>query len=82
MEFDKIEIDKSFKLCNGKILKNFKDLKKYIVEMPDEVYNFHVNSKGNDFAFWIKNCLNMNEVASSIAAVRKKETFIKKILEA
>jgi len=82
MEFDESEIDNSFRLCSGKTLKNLKDLKRYVKEMPDEVYNYHVTGDKNDFAFWLKNCLELGQLAKSLNGVKTKRNFIKKILEA
>ena len=82
MDFEKeLEIDKSFHLVGGKILSSLKDLKNYVHEMPDEVYNHHVRDGKNDFAEWIKGCLELPKLAASVKQIKKKDSFVKKVLE-
>ena len=49
----RIKPENYFYLCDGRVLKNLKELTKKIRDMPEEHFGFHVNSEKNDFANWV-----------------------------
>ncbi len=62
---------KYFYLRTGKSLRSIAELSKSLDSIPDDVFNFHVNSERNDFASWIKDVFNESSLA---AAMRKNPT--------
>ncbi len=62
-----------FILCNGKPVKNIKELADIMEELEDSVFNHHVNDDGNDFANWVKDIFRDIELAEKITGVKNKK---------
>lgn len=56
----------AFWVNNGPILKSVDDLLKALKEMSDEQYAYHTKRDGNDFANWIRDCLNDAQCAKDL----------------
>jgi len=55
-----------FILATGVPLKNLKELANALEHMNDWVFRHHVNEYRNDFADWVKNVLNENELSEEL----------------
>jgi hypothetical protein len=64
---------KYFILCNGKPLKNIKELADIMEDIEDHVFNHHVTEDRNDFATWVKDVFKEIELAKKIAGVKDKK---------
>jgi len=62
-----------FVLCNGKPVKNIKELADIMEEIEDQVFNHHVTSDKNDFATWVKDIFKDIELAEKLAGVKDKK---------
>jgi hypothetical protein len=62
-----------FVLCNGKPVKNIKELADVMEELEDQVFNYHVAPDKNDFATWIKDIFKDIELAEKLAGVKDKK---------
>jgi hypothetical protein len=62
-----------FVLCNGKPVKNIKELADIMEELEDHVFNFHVTPEKNDFATWVKDIFQDVELAQKLAGVKDKK---------
>lgn len=62
-----------FILCNGKPVKNIKELADLMEDLEDQVFNHHVRTDGNDFAKWIKDIFKDIELAEKLAGAQDKE---------
>lgn len=62
-----------FILCNGKAVKNLKELADLMEELEDQVFNYHVTAEKNDFATWIKDIFNEIELAEKLAGIKDKK---------
>jgi hypothetical protein len=62
-----------FVLCNGKPVKNIKELADVMEELEDQIFNHHVTSDKNDFATWIKDIFKDIELAEKLAGVKDKK---------
>jgi len=62
-----------FLLCNGKPVKNIKELADVIEELEDQIFNHHVTADKNDFATWIKDVFKDIELAEKLAGVKDKK---------
>jgi hypothetical protein len=58
--------EKTFRTRLGKEIKNLRELSKTLDETPEDNFSEHVNDKKNDFANWIKNVLEDNELAEEL----------------
>ncbi|KYK24701.1 hypothetical protein AYK26_06535 [Euryarchaeota archaeon SM23-78] len=65
--------EKYFILCNGKPVKNIKELADILEELEDNVFNHHVRVDGNDFAKWVEDIFKDVELAEKIAGVKDKK---------
>ena len=64
--------DKYFILCNGKRLKNIKELAEVMEEIEDHVFNHHVTHDKNDFARWVHDVFEDTDLAQKLAGVKDK----------
>jgi len=62
-----------FIMCNGKKLKNIKELADVMEEIEDYVFNHHVTEDKNDFSTWIKDVFKEIELAKNIAGIKDKK---------
>jgi hypothetical protein len=62
-----------FVLCNGKPVKNIKELADVMEEIEDTIFNYHVTPDKNDFATWIKDVFKDIELAEKLAGVKDKK---------
>jgi hypothetical protein len=62
-----------FMLCNGKPVKNIKELADVLEELEDQVFNYHVTPEKNDFATWVKDIFKDVELAEKLAGVKDKK---------
>jgi len=62
-----------FVLCNGRTVKNIKELADVMEELEDQVFNYHVTPEKNDFATWIKDIFKEIELAEKLAGAKDKK---------
>lgn len=62
-----------FVLCNGKSVKNIKELADVMEELEDQIFNHHVTPDKNDFATWIKDIFKDIELAEKLAGLKDKK---------
>jgi hypothetical protein len=73
--------EKVFVLCDGKKLKDIKDLAFALEEISDDVFWHHVNNVRNDFASWIENVFEEKELADSLLETADRIEAQRKILK-
>lgn len=64
--------DRYFILCNGKQVKNVKELAEVVEDIEEHVFNHHVRVDGNDFAQWVEDIFKDLELAQKLADVKDK----------
>ena len=64
---------KYFILCNGKKLKNIKEMADVMEHLEDYVFDHHVNDKKNDFSVWVKDVFKDVELAKKLSGVKDKK---------
>ncbi len=62
-----------FILCNGKPVKNVKELADIMESLEEQVFNHHVRADGNDFAKWIKDIFKDIELAEKLAGAQDRK---------
>jgi hypothetical protein len=67
--------EKYFRVCNGMVFKSIDEFKKNLFNIDDLSFDYHVNSKKNDFANWIEGVFNKKELADKLRRVYTKEGF-------
>ncbi len=64
-----------FVLCNGKPVKNVKELADLMDQIEDHVFTHHVSGVRNDFSAWVKDIFKDAELAQKIAQAKDKKHF-------
>ena len=62
-----------FVLCNGRPVKNIKELAEVMDDIEDHVFNYHVRPEHNDFSAWVKDIFHDVELAEKIAGVNDRK---------
>jgi hypothetical protein len=62
-----------FVLCNGKPVKNIKELADIMDDIEDHVFSYHVTVDKNDFATWVKDIFQDVELAQKLAGAKDKK---------
>ena len=73
------EPEKSFWMCDGRTLKNLKELKEALETMDDEVWNYHVTPEKNDFANWVEGVFGDRQLGLSLRKVKSPKTAAKRV---
>ena len=68
-----------FWVCDGRVLRNIKDLAIALQEMSEETYRFHANETKNDFSNWVKDILKDSRLAASLKKAKSRKDALKKI---
>ena len=71
--------DKRFWVCDGRVLKNLKELEQALRTMSDETYRYHVNKMKNDFYNWIKDVFKDKKLALEIKKSRNRISAANKL---
>lgn len=64
-----------FILCNGKPVKNIKELADILEDLEDQVFEHHVGPDKNDFAKWVEDIFKDIELAQKIADAKNKRNI-------
>lgn len=68
-----------FWVVSGTRLKNLVELADALESMTDEVFSCHANESKNDFANWIKECIQDAALAEALLTAKSKKDTIKKV---
>jgi hypothetical protein len=64
--------DKYFVLCDGRKIKNAKELADILQLISDDMYKYHVTDSKNDFSNWINDVFGEFELAKKMRPVRNR----------
>ncbi len=68
----KLPMEQYFFLSNGHVFKNLLDLVENIEFMDEDIFKCHVNENKNDFANWIRDVMQENELAEKLQKTKDK----------
>lgn len=71
--------DKCFWVCDGKILKNLKELAEYLEKVPANIFKYHVNKSKNDFADWVTDVFGEAKVSQLMKKSKTAKAMAAKI---
>jgi len=74
-----LPIEKCFWLCDGRVLKNFKDLGAALDKMEENIWKHHVTKDKNDFANWIEDVFGEKKLGRDVRSSRNAKSAAKKI---
>ncbi len=55
-----------FRVSDGGVLSDMKELAQELNHMSDETFTYHANATKNDFSNWLKDIIGDNELASKL----------------
>jgi transposase len=76
-----VPISKSFWLCTNEYLRSLNTLAEALERVSDDVFRYHVDKYKNDFATWVKDCIDDKDLAREISRIKTRYTLIRKIRE-
>jgi hypothetical protein len=76
-----VPISKSFWLCTNEYLRSLNTLAEALEKVSDDVFRYHVDKYKNDFATWVKDCIDDKDLAREISRIKTRYTLIRKIRE-
>ncbi|GIU70372.1 MAG: hypothetical protein KatS3mg002_1608 [Candidatus Woesearchaeota archaeon] len=74
--FIEILPDKYFILCDGRTIKDYRELAAILETISDDVFYYHVSSERNDFANWIRDVFGEEELADKIRNSKSRHEMI------
>ena len=66
-----------FRLSNGQIVKNLKELPDAIQGIDENDFRIHVTDTKNDFATWIYKVYRLNDLSTMLGSVKSKEETVR-----
>ena len=76
-----VPTSKSFWLCTNEYLRSLNTLADALEIVSDDVFRYHVDKYKNDFATWVKDCIDDKDLAREISRIKTRYTLIRKIRE-
>ena len=61
-----------FRVANGTIVKNLKELDMAIENMSDETFKCHVSDVRNDFSIWIRKVIKDEKLANDLLQTKER----------
>jgi len=71
----------AFFLSNGNKVNNIHELGNELEEMPDKVFDHHVNEEKNDFSSWVSAVFEEKELAKDLKKEKSKKEHHRKVLK-
>ncbi len=71
--------EKRFWVCDGRVLKNLRELADVLEKMPKDVFNHHVTKERNDFAIWVNDVFGDKKLAGGLKKAKTAKGAAKKI---
>ena len=70
-----------FWCCDGRILKNLRELCDALGAMRDDVFAYHVNAAKNDFYNWVKDIVKDDALAGDLLKAGNTKTAVRIVTE-
>jgi len=75
-----------FRCCDGRYIRNLKELQATLADMTDDVFAYHSNPDKSDFSIWVRDITGDKKLAGdlgkakslsqALAAVARRVTFL------
>ncbi len=70
--FVEVTPDKYFVMCDGRQIKNYRELADILQTINDDMFSYHVNDTRNDFANWITDVFREEDLSKKIHNLRNR----------
>ena len=71
--------DKVFWCHDGRVVRNMAELANALKEMPNDVFEYHLNSEKNDFSTWVREVIGDTALSGQLSRVASQATALKKV---
>jgi hypothetical protein len=71
--------DKVFWCHDSRVVKNMAELATALKEMPNDIFEYHLNSEKNDFSTWARDVIGDTTLAGQLARVASQATALKRV---
>ena len=69
----------AFRCCDGRVIRNMRDLGKTLAHMPEDSFRYHANQNKNDFSRWVKETLGDEKLARGLNRASDKNQALKEL---
>ena len=66
--------DKVFWCHNGRVVNNMAELADALKEMPNDIFEYHLNSEKNDFSSWVQGVLGDAALAADLQRATSRDS--------
>lgn len=68
-----------FKTCDGRVIRNVRDLGKTLAHMAEGAFGYHANQHKNDFSKWVKEIIGDEKLARHLDRSPNKSQTLKEL---
>ena len=67
--------------CDGRILRNMKELGETLNSMTEETYAYHANTEKNDFSNWVRDIIKDEQLAKDLGKALNRAQAVRSVAE-
>jgi hypothetical protein len=79
MRLEDVPGDKIFWCCDGKVIRNLKELASALEEMTEEIYLRHANGGKSDFGNWVRDVIGDVTLAYQLKKAKSRVTAARRV---
>jgi hypothetical protein len=69
----------TFRTCDGRVIRNIRDLGKTLAHMADDTFRYHTNQQKNDFSQWVKDTIGDEKLARHLGRTTDRKQTLREI---
>jgi hypothetical protein len=69
----------AFRCCDGRLIRNVRELGKTLAHMADESFYYHVNQNKNDFSKWVNDMIGDEKLARHLNRAGDKHQALREL---
>lgn len=69
----------TFRTCDGRVIRNVRDLGKTLAHMADETFRYHANQQKNDFSQWVRDTIQDEKLARHLGRTTDRQQTLREI---
>lgn len=69
----------AFRCCDGRVIRNVRDLGKTLAHMADDSFRYHANQYKNDFSTWVKDVIGDEKLARHLRRTSDKKQTLREL---
>jgi hypothetical protein len=68
-----------FRCCDGRLIRNIRDLGKTLAHMPEDSFRYHANQDKNDFSRWVKETVGDEKLAGNLNRASDRKQALREL---